>query len=158
MNLGMFVSQADGSGKQAIFNKEIWSISRTGYDRFVLAVQQDWYDFTVGNSQPTKLNGQPSNSTARQYTDSPDAQNSAWLDTRDGKSTILLYSTASKSEKVLYAQAGIKGPIRWVGNSALVYRVTTAKETADYIVSINGGEPKKLADVTDSKGIDRYSY
>lgn len=158
VNLGMFSVYADGSGKQSIFGKEIWSISRTGFDHFVLAVQQDWYDYTVGGNQPTKLNGQPSNTTARVYVDSPDSRNSVWLDTRDGKGALVLYDTTTKSDRVLFSQNGIKGPVRWISNSAFVYRVTTSKETADYVISIAGGDPKKLTDVTDTKGVERYTY
>lgn len=158
VNLGVFSVYGDGSGKQSIFGSETWGIIRTSYDHFVLAVQQDWYDYTIGGNSPSKLNGQPSNTTARVYVDSPDGKNSVWLDSRDGKPTLVLFDTNTKTEKVIYAQMGMKGPVRWVGNSAFVYRVVTSKETADYIISINGGDPKKLSDVTDTKGIERYTY
>jgi hypothetical protein len=36
--------------------------------------------------------------------------------------------------------------------------VVTSTETADYIISTNGGQPQKLTNVTDTKGIERYSY
>jgi hypothetical protein len=158
VNLGVFTVYADGSGKQSVFGQETWNIIRNNYDHFVLAVQQDWYDYTLGSSQPTKLNGQPSDTTARVYVDSPDSKTSVRIDTRDGKPTLVLYDTNAKSEKILFAAIGIKGPLRWVSNNAFVYRVVTSKETADYIISTNGGEPKKLSDVTDTKGIERYSY
>ena len=158
VNIGIFSVFADGSGKQSIFGKETWNIIRNNYDHFVLAVQQDWYDYTVGGSQPTKLNGQPSDTVARTYVDSPDSKASIWIDTREGKTTLVLYDTSTKKEKVLYAQDGIKGPVRWVSNNAFVYRVVAGNETADYIISTNGGEPQKLTDVTDSKGIERYTY
>jgi Tol biopolymer transport system component len=157
VNLGMFSVFADGSGKQSIFGKETWNIIRNDYNHFVLAVQQDWYDYTIGGSQPTKLNGQPSNTTARTYFDSPDGKTSVWIDVRDGKPALIVYDTAARSEKVLFAQTGIKGPIRWVNNNAFVYRVSSG-ETADYVISILASEPKKLTDVTDSKGIERYTY
>jgi hypothetical protein len=158
VNLGVFTVNADGSGKQSIFGKETWNIIRNSYDHFVLAVQQDWYDYILGSNQPTKLNGQPSNTTARVYIDSPDGKMSVWIDVRDGKPTLVLYDTTAKSEKVLFAQNGIKGPVRWVSNNAFVYRVVTSTETADYIISTNGGQPQKLTNVTDTKGIERYSY
>jgi Tol biopolymer transport system component len=158
VNLGVFTVNADGSGKQSIFGKETWNIIRNSYDHFVLAVQQDWYDYILGSNQPTKLNGQPSNTTARVYVDSPDGKMSVWIDVRDGKPTLVLYDTTAKSEKVLFAQNGIKGPVRWVSNNAFVYRVVTSTETADYIISTNGGQPQKLTNVTDTKGIERYSY
>lgn len=158
VNLGLFVVHADGSGKQPIFSKEVWSINRTSYDHLLLAVQQDWYDYTLGGGQPAKLNGQPSNTTPRQYVDSPDGKKSVWVETRDGKPSIISYDVATRAEKVVFAQAGIKTPLRWLGSQTVVYRLATSSETADYGISINGGEPKKLVNVIDTKGIERYAY
>lgn len=158
VNLGMFTVHADGSGKQSVFGQEVWSMSRTSYDHLILAVQQDWYDYTVGDGKPAKLNGQPTNTVSRLYSDSPDGKHSIWIDNRDGKGTLISYDTASKTEKVIFAQAGVKGPVRWISNNALVFRMVNGKESADYVVSIDGGEAKKLVDVTDTKGIDRYTY
>ncbi len=157
VNNGMFVVFADSSGKQSIFNQEVWNIFRTSYDKLTLAVQQDWYDYQLGG-KPTKLSGQPSNTNTRVYVDSQDGKHSVWVDTRDGKGTLVVYDTASKEEKVLLAQAGLKGPIRWVNNSTMVFRVVSGKESADYAVSIDGGSAKKVVDVTDTKGVDRWSY
>lgn len=157
VNNGMFVVFADSSGKQSLFNQEVWNIFRSGYDKLTLAVQQDWYDYQLGG-KPTKLSGQPSNTTTRTYVDSPDAKHSIWIDSRDGKGTLVVYDTATKQEKVLYGQAGLKGPIRWVNNNAVVFRTVSGNESADYAVSIDGGSPKKITDVTDTKGVDRWTY
>jgi Tol biopolymer transport system component len=158
VNLGVFMVHADGSGKKPILNQEAWNVLRTDYNKLTLAVQQDWYDYTLGSEAPTKLAGQPGNTAARLYVDSPDAKHSVWLDSRDGKGTIVLYDTSTKTESTVYALNGVKGPIRWINNSTVVFRQSTSKETADYIVNINGGSPKKLVDVTSTAGIDRWSY
>ena len=158
VNLGMFVVHADGSGKQSVFNQEVWNMFRTSYDHLTLAVQQDWYDYPLNGTSANKLSGQPSNNTSRLYIDSPDGKKSLWFDTRDGKGTIVLLDTTNKQEKVLYAKSGLKAPLRWVNNNAVVFRVSNSSETADYIVSIDGGEPRKLTTVTDIKGLDRYTY
>lgn len=158
VNLGVFVVNADGSGKKPIFDKESWNMYRTSYDHIALAVQQDWYDYLVGAEKPEKLAGQPSNTISRVYSDSPNGKQSIWVDSRDGKGTLVAYTTAAKSESTIYAQSGIKGPIRWINNTTLVYVVSTDTETAQYVISTQGGEPKKLANVTDVAGIDRWSY
>ncbi len=157
VNNGMFVVFADSSGKQSLFNQEVWNIFRTGYDKLTLAVQQDWYDYQLGG-KPTKLSGQPSNTSTRVYVDSPDGKHSIWIDTRDGKGTLVVYDTATKEEKVLYAQAGLKGPVRWLNSSSVVFRVVSGKESADYAASLDGGSSKKITDVTDTKGVDRWTY
>lgn len=158
VNNGMFMVHADGSGKQAIFDQEVWNIFRTGFDSLTLAVQQDWYSYVLGGSKPSKLSGQPSNTATRIYVDSPDGKRSIWIDVRDGKGTLVVYDTTSKQEKVLFAQNGLKGPIRWIGANTVAFRLVTDKDSADYVVSLDGGNPKELADVTDTKGIDRWVY
>lgn len=157
VNVGVFVVEAGGDGKQPIFDQESWNMYRTAYDHLALAVQQDWYDFVIGSSKPTKLNGQPSSTTSRVYTDSPDGSKSVWVDSRDGKGTLVMFDTQTKQETVIYAQAGIKHPVRWLNNATLVYRLADS-ETADYAISINGGEPKKIVDVSDTTSIDNWSY
>jgi hypothetical protein len=37
-----------------------------------------------------------------------------------------------------------------------VFRVSSGSETADYVLSLDGGEAKKISDVTDITGIDRW--
>lgn len=158
VNVGVFAVQPDGSGKQPILTEEAWNILRTAYDKLSLAVQQDWYGYTLGDKQAAKLSGQPSNTTSRVYTDSPDRAHSIWIDSRDGKGTLIVYDTAAKTETVLYAQNGVRGPVRWLNNTSFVFRVATGSETADYAMSIDGGTPKKISDVTNTSGIDRWSY
>ena len=154
VNLGVFVVNADGSGKQAIFSQESWNIYRSAYDHFGLAVQQDWYDYLIGADKPEKLSGQPGSTISRVYSDSPDGKQSIWIDSRDGKGTLVVYGITTKTESILYAISGIKGPIRWINNTTIVYRLSSSAETADYVLSTLGGEPKKLANVTDAAGID----
>lgn len=158
VNLGVFVVNADGSAKKSLFSQESWNMYRTSYDHIALAVQQDWYDYIVGADKPEKLAGQPGNTISRVYSDSPDGKQSVWVDSRDGKGTLVAYSPTTKGEATIYAQSGIKTPVRWINNTTLVYRITTDTETADYVVSTQGGTPKKLADVTDVASIDRWSY
>ena len=155
VNLGVFQAHADGSGKQAILNKESWSMYRTAHDRITLAVEQDWYDYIVGQNSPTKLEGQPSNTASRAYADSPDGKHSVWIDDRDGRGTILVYNTATKTEAVLYATNGLKEPVRWLNDNTIVYRVSTNQETADYVISISSKSPKKIVDVTNTAGFNR---
>jgi organic radical activating enzyme len=64
----------------------------------------------------------------------------------------------SKQETVLRAQGGLKNPITWVDTAHAVYRVANGQETADYIISLSGGEPRKIRDVTNVAGVDRWYY
>ncbi len=149
----------DGSGGQVVLNKEVWNVFRTAYDHFALSVQQQWYDYHVASgSQPTKLGSAPSDQTTRVYIDSPDGKRSAWIDNRDGKGVLLIYDIAAKSDTTLHSQSGLIYPVQWLNDKVLVYRVKSPTETADYAISTDGGEPVKIRDVTNTRGIDRWYY
>jgi hypothetical protein len=158
VNVGVFAVQPDGSGKQPIFNQEAWNVLRTAHDKLTFAVQQDWYEYVVGSNEPKKLSGQPNSTTSRVYVDSPDSTKSSWIDTRDGKGTIVLYDEQSKKETTILSQTGVQGPIRWLNNDVIVYRVATPTETANYVLSTTATTPKKVSDVTNVSGIDRWTY
>lgn len=158
VNVGVFAVQADGSGKAAVLDKEAWNMYRTTHDKLAIAVQQDWYELTAGATSAQKLSGQPANTIGRVYVDSPGAKQSLWLDSRDGKATILAYDITAKTDKIIYANTAVKQPLRWLSNAIFTYRVTGPTETAEYVMSTEGGEPKKLADVTDVIGVERWSY
>lgn len=149
---------ADGSSAQTVFGQEVWNIFRTAYDHMTLSVQQQWYDYHLGDKAPIKLNNAPVNQTSRIYIDSPDGKHSAWVDKRDGKGVILIYDLATKTDTTLRSQSGITYPVRWLNDSVLVYRVKTDQETADYAISLDGGDPIKVKDVTNSTGISSWYY
>ncbi|MEO8863386.1 MAG: hypothetical protein ABI354_03625 [Candidatus Saccharimonadales bacterium] len=156
--VGLYKMDADGSGFQTVFNDEVWNIYRTSYDHLALSVQQQWYDYQIGSKQPTKLNNAPASQNSRVYENSPDGKHSAWIDSRDGKGVLISYDVAAKNDVVLQTLPGISGPLEWLNNTTLVYRVKTNQETADYAVSTNGGAPVKIRDVTSTSGIDRWYY
>ncbi len=157
VNVGVFAAHADGSGKEVILDKEAWNMFRTSRDTITIAVEQEWYSFKQGASKPEKLSGQPNETTSRLYVDSPNAKHSIWIDNRDGKGTLVLYNADKNAEDVVVSDNGVGGPIRWLNNSVFVYRVSNSRETADYVLSTNGGSPKKIVDVTNANGIDRWA-
>ncbi len=148
----------DGSSKQQIINQIVWSIYRTSYDKFTLSVGQDWYDNKVGSLTTTKLSGQPSALKSFVYVDSPDKKHSLWVDDRDGKGVLLSYDTVTKTDKIIKTQSGITSSVRWLNNSTIIYRIHTDQETADYVLSVDGGDAKKISDVTNTINIEQGYY
>lgn len=141
---------ADGTGQQTILDHEVWNIFRTDYARLSLSVQQDWYDYALGDTQAQKASGPPAALHTRAYVDSPDAQRSLWAEERDGKGTLLAYDVADKKDTVIKSQSGLVSPFRWLSDTTVVYRIHTDQETADYALSLNGGDPVKIRDVTNT--------
>lgn len=155
---GLFKVDPDGSHATTLFSQEVWNVFRTGYDHFALSVQQQWYDYRLGDTAPTKLNSAPANQTSRVYIASPDNKHEVWVDSRDGKGTLLSYDTATKTDTTLLSKSGLTYPVTWLNNKTIVYRVKSDQEIADYTISTDGGDPVKIRDVTNSGGIDRWNY
>lgn len=150
--------KADGSDRKDVLSKEVWNIFRTSYEHIALAVPNEWYDFGIKGERATKLSGEPANLTSRVYINSPNGKKSVWIDSRDGKGVLIVYDIESGEEKSLRTESGLKTPMHWLNDSTVVYRIKTETETADYVLSLDGGEPKKIADVTNTDGIDRWYY
>lgn len=159
INVGLFVVDADGGNKKVLVENETWNLFRTGYDELTIAVGKAWYKYQIDSTEaPSALNGAPADPKSRVYVDNGDGSQSLWVDTRDGKGVLLAYDTTSKEDKNLAAQSGLSNPTRWLNNSTIVFRVNNDQETADYVVSLSGGEPKKLTDVTNTAGVDKWYY
>lgn len=156
---GFVKINADNTGKQTILSQEVWTLYRLAYDNLAIPVGTDWYDYKLGNSTATKLATAPANPKSRTYVDSPDKSHSLWVDQRDGKGVLLAYDTITKADKILKTQSGLADQVRWLNNSTLIYRIHTDQETADYAINIDGGDAKKVKDVTDVVSIEQgYFY
>ena len=122
------------------------------------SVGQDWYNLALNNDGFVKASGAPPVLKSRLYVDGPDGKRSLWIDERDGKGVMITYYTENKQEKVIQSQGGLKNPVNWIDDSHVVYRIANGQETADYVLSFNGGEPQKIKDVTNVAGVDRWYY
>lgn len=151
-----FKVNADGSNQSTLLGSEVWNIFRSDYDTLQLSVQQDWYDLKFG-STPSKLSSAPANPKSRVYRDSPNGKNSLWVDSRDGKGVLINYDIATKQEQTIISQSGLQQPVYWLNNSTITYRVSDGRETADYVRSIDGGDPKKLKDVTSTDSSNYFN-
>lgn len=156
--VGFYKIGVDGNNKQKIINDNAWNIYRTGYDVLNIAVSQEWYQFKLNDTKATKLPGGPAINNSRIYVDSPDKKRSVWVDNRDGKGVLVVYNLNSKVEKSLRSQSGLQYPVRWISNNSLIYRISTEQETADYIINIDGGESRKIQDVTNTGGASNWYY
>lgn len=143
----------DGTNKQSLLNQSVWQIVRVQYQELALSLGQQWFTYAQGANAPTKRSAAPSNLQTRTYIDSPDDKHSAWVDIRDGKGVLLSYNLGTKKDQVLVDAPGITYPVQWLDDTTLVYRVSTSEETADYVVSLRGGTPVKLTDVTATQGL-----
>lgn len=155
---GLFVSSSDGSNTLSVISTEVNNIFRTSYDSIVYETGGSFFSYKIGATAASVTAITNPNGLNRLYVDNTNADNSIWIDSRDGKGVILNYDKVSKKDSVIIAQNGLKLPIRWLDKTTIIYRVNDGKETADYAVSTNGGSAKKVQDVTDVSGIGRWFY
>lgn len=156
---GLFKVDANGENSDRIFEQEVWSVFRTGYNSVMFSVNRDWYEYKIDDNKVLAASGAPAVQLSRVYIDGPeDSKKTIWIDQRDGKGTIIEDNLEISEERTIYAQSGLTYPIRWMNNSTLVYRISSGQEIADYAISIDGGEPKKIVDVTNTGGVDRWYY
>lgn len=156
-SVGLYKVNADGNVRKTIIDKEVWNIVRINYDKLSVFLGQDWFDLATSNDVMTKSQA-PSIQKSRNYIDAPDGKTSLWTEERDGKGTLLTFGHDTKDDKVLQAQSGLKDPIYWLDQTHIVFRVSSTSEIADYVMSADGGPAKKIRDVTDTAGIDRWYY
>lgn len=156
--IGFYRIYPDGSGKVTILAEEAWNLFRVEYDKINMAISEEWYQYNVDTTQLDKLNGSPPNLKSRIYTSSPNGKKAGWTDTRDGKGVLLTYNIETGEDKVIHRQSGLSNPVVWISDKHIVYRVATGSETADYVVSIDGGEPKKIVDVTNTVSLDNFYF
>jgi hypothetical protein len=142
----------DGTGRQTLWGKEVWTIVRVGLTTLALQTQDGWFKYlTATGGTPAKDNTVP-DASGRQYIDNADRSKAALVDFRDGKGTIIVTATAGGTDTRLAALEGAAYPLRWLNDTTIVFRVVSGSETADYAVSTLGGQPRKVTDLTNTFG------
>lgn len=147
-----------GENQKTIFDNEVWNIYRTSYNTLMFSVKEDWYEYDISNSKVLATSGAPASQISRIYIDNSDKNKSLWIEQRDGKGTLISYDINSKEDKTIKAQSGLTYPIIWLNSETVIYRINTVAESADYVVNIAEGKSRKIQDVTNTDGIDRWYF
>lgn len=156
--VGLVKVNIDGSNQATIFEQEVWNIFRVSFGKLMFSVQDDWYEYNLDEARVLAADGPPAAQVTRVYIDGPEAKRSLWIDQRDGKGALIVYDTEKAEDKTLKTQSGLTYPVRWISADTVIYRINTDQETADYVVNLDAGEAKKIVDVTNTGGIDRWYY
>jgi hypothetical protein len=115
---------------------------KTGHD-------QAWHEYNLNTDQSKSISQPSSGSNTIQYisTAQGGGDGRLMIDRVDGKYTLFVKDMSTGATTPLYGADGLGGPISWVGD-VITYRVVNSQETADYAISLNGGKPVKITDVT----------
>lgn len=165
-NSQFFKVGPDNTGRQVLLDKtDVWNIARVSYDKLTISSGTGTYEYKIGDNSSKKVSDSTTaGPETRFYLDAESRKHSLWTEKRDGKGVLLVHNNATGKDTVLATQNGLSYPVRWLGNRTIVYRVVTASETADYVVSLDGsdgsggGTPKKIVDLTNTAGIGKLNY
>lgn len=149
--LGLFKIKSDGAGRERVFDKEVWTALRTDYNILKLQTPDGWYDYRLDSRQATKTDA-PGTFATNVFAEDSRAQRSVWAATGDGHSTLFLREASNGKVKSLASQSGLTYPVRWAGDKAVIYRLAVSGQTADYVVSPDGGSSHKITDVVPTYG------
>ncbi|MET1033462.1 MAG: hypothetical protein ABWX94_03105 [Candidatus Saccharimonadales bacterium] len=152
--LGLFRIKPDGSNRERLSEQEVWTGLRASYNTLALQVPDGWFTHTLGTKDVVK-SAPPAIFESYVFVAHPKGSFELWVDVRDGKGLLLLQNNSDGQNTTLASQVGLTRPMRWVGEKAIVFRVATSSETADYVVSPDGGTARKLADVTPTAGFSQ---
>lgn len=153
VDAGYFSIRLDGSGKQTVLEKDVWTAYRTDYNKLSLQTSDGWYASNIDSGSNT-FSGPPVTFSSRIYIENPVRQaQSIWADMQNGQGILLVHGRQAGKDIEVYKKAGLAGPLRWLTEDTAIFRVVTATETADYAVStLGGGTAHKLADVVNTYG------
>lgn len=110
-----------------------------------------WKKFTFSNQTFTDLPGEPASQTNRGYADSADGKHSVYVETRDGKSELYLTDAGGMNDQAITNFAKVNQFVQWYNDRYVVFSSSNG-ESSLYVIAINGGSQKKVADFYQGNG------
>ena len=84
------------------------------------------------------------------FVDAPDGKWAAWIDPRDSRGVLMAYDIANAKSKEIVTERGLSEVAYWLGDRVVAYRTIINGEVNEYAVSIDGGGPKHISEVSSS--------
>lgn len=149
--VGLFRVGPDGKGSQRVFDEELSTVLRSTYTTLSLqASEGTWYSYDLASGGKTQI-GTPTSLANRLYYDNETHTKSLWA----GQSALLAFDVTSGKDTTVTTKSGLTYPLQWMAANTVIYRIASGSETADYAVSLDGGTPRKIADVTPTYGFSQ---
>lgn len=151
LKVGLFKIGADGKGGQQLFDEELSTVLRATYTTLNLqSAEGTWYTYDLNAGSKSQIST-PASLANRMYTDNDARSKSLWA----GQGTLKLHDVATSKDTDVVTKSGLTNPLHWISGSAVIFRVSSGTETADYAVSTEGGTAHKIADVTATYGFSQ---
>lgn len=148
LQLGLFKVRPDGKGEARILEAEPVTVLRSTYNTLSLQIEDGtWYAYDMISGSKTQM-GSPSSLANRLYIDNASRTRSLWV----SQGVLKSYESASGKDTDIATLDGLTYPVQWLSDSAAVFRLSSGSETADYAVSLAGGQPRKISEVFPAYG------
>lgn len=149
---GLYAVRNDGKNNRRISSDPVNYLARqvkdtvnAVYYNYTLPKPEVWTSINIEDLTITKLDNAPSNRSYRTYIESADDEMACFIEERDGKSELYLTDHDGKNERKLTNFGSASQFVQWYGDY-IIFSSTKSNENALYVVSVKGGEPKKIAD------------
>lgn len=146
-----------GNRKSYLGGKLINYATRPNYN--VLELQDNsgaHFELQVGNGVTKAIDRRPGASL--HFALSPNGEQVAWADQRDGQGALLVRNLKSGEERIVVKVGGLTAPLRFIADDLVVLRIATSQETADYVVSLSNGRLSKISDVSNVGQMRQYGF
>jgi len=144
---GFYSVNPDGGSFQTVYNQEVLGVLRTNYNTLLLQTDTGWLTYTAGADSATTT-ASPTSFVNPQYIDSPDGTQSLWMN----NGVLTDHTIATNKDSAVRTAAGVSYPVEWLGDDAVVYRVTSPSGTFDYVGGVSGSVSHKIATVVNTSG------
>ena len=130
----------DGAGGRELASGDV-EVRQTGFDQFAYRQGSTWNLLSVNTAEVTALSGAPTNSSL--FIASPSGRNDRLeLTANGGGAGTKLWVQRADGSKQLLADDAVRGQVRFLTATTVLYRVGTSRTATDYVVSIEKPEPK----------------
>ena len=127
---------------------ELDTVLRSTYGTFSLQAKEGtWYTYDIAAGSKSQI-ASPANLANRLYIDNVDRSRSLWI----SQGSLMGYEIASAKDSNVKTQGGLAYPVQWLSDTAVIYRISSGSETADYAMSLLGGVAHKVSDVAATYG------
>lgn len=117
---------------------------------FKTAQDQAWHEYNFSTDQLKTITQPSTGSNTVKYLSlaSSDGSKHLMIDRVDGQYALFAKDSAGTQQALYSGQDGLSGPLRWINDDVVMYRVVTPAGAADYVVSLGTGKRQKVMDVT----------
>ncbi|MET0779616.1 MAG: hypothetical protein ABWY71_02155, partial [Candidatus Saccharimonadales bacterium] len=120
---GLYKVNTDGTGRQTVLEKEVWSVYRTDYNTLAMQTSDGWTAANIATGAASQVSA-PGAYVSRIYVENPAGTGqSLWVDVRGGQGVLLRYDKQTGKDAKVQTHSGLSNPVRWLTDDTAIFRV-----------------------------------